>query len=170
MSAQADLANGEVTTRSYVLCVNANFSFEDFTTGVGIPFCTLPIGARVLGGFFEILVAWYSGTSDTFEVGDAVDPNEYISAQDGQVVSFSATITNRSYSPPQINVPFGATVEITVKNNDNEQHGLFLQDFGVQEVVGPRQTKTIRFVANRIGESATFCSVVHPEKLIINVQ
>ncbi|MCH7883315.1 cupredoxin domain-containing protein [Patescibacteria group bacterium] len=89
--------------------------------------------------------------------------------QDSKVLKFSASITNRSYSPARIDVPFGSTVELTVKNNDNEQHGLFLQDFGVQEVVGPRQTKTIRFIANRQGESTTFCSVVHPEKLIINV-
>jgi len=89
--------------------------------------------------------------------------------QDSQVLKFSASITNRSYNPGQIDVPFGATVELTVKNNDNEQHGLFLQNFGVTDFVGPRQTKTIRFVANSRGESATFCSVSHPEKLIINV-
>lgn len=89
--------------------------------------------------------------------------------QDSQVVKYSASITNRSYSPARIDVPFGATVELTVKNNDNEQHGLFIQDFGVQDTVGPRQTKTISFVANRRGESTTFCSVTHPEKLIINV-
>jgi len=89
--------------------------------------------------------------------------------QDNQVLKFSASITNRSYSPAQIDVPLGAAVELTVKNNDNEQHGLFLQDFGVTDFVGPRQTKTIRFIANRQGQSATFCSVAHPEKLIINV-
>jgi len=89
--------------------------------------------------------------------------------QDSQVIKFSASITNRSYSPAQIDVPFGSTVELTVKNNDNEQHGLFIQDFGVQDTVGPRKTKTVSFVANRRGESTTFCSVTHPEKLIINV-
>ena len=88
---------------------------------------------------------------------------------DSQVLKFSVTINSRSYSPARIDVPYGATVELTVVNNDNEQHGLFLQDFGVTDFVGPRQTKTIRFVANRRGESATFCSVSHPEKLIINV-
>lgn len=89
--------------------------------------------------------------------------------QDGQVLTFSASITNRAYSPSQIDVPFGATVELTVTNNDNEQHGLSIQDFGVQGFVGPRQTKTVRFVANRRGEATTFCSIAHPEKLIINV-
>jgi len=82
MSAQADLANGEVTTRSYVLCVTAGFSYDDFTSGVGLAFCTLPIGAQVIGGYCRITTAWDSGTSDSLEIGDSTDPNEYISAQD----------------------------------------------------------------------------------------
>ena len=90
-------------------------------------------------------------------------------SQDSQVLKVSVSITNRKYTPKQIDVPFGATVELTVRNNDNEQHGLSIQDFGVRGFVGPRQTKTIRFVASRIGESTTFCSISHPEKLIINV-
>jgi len=91
-------------------------------------------------------------------------------AQNDQIVRFSASITNRTYNPLQIDVPFGATVELSVKNNDNEQHGLSIQDFGVQDFVGPGQTKVVRFVANRKGQSTTFCSAVHPEKLIINVK
>jgi len=88
---------------------------------------------------------------------------------DGQVLQLSASITNRTYTPLQFDVPFGTTVELTVTNYDNEQHGLSLSDFGVQNFVGPLQTKTVRFVANRRGLSATFCSINHPEKLIINV-
>jgi hypothetical protein len=87
MSATPDLANGEATTRSYVLAVNAGFSYDDFTSGTGLPFCTLPIGARVLGGFCAITTAWNSGTSDSLEIGDATDPNEYLSALDAQAVA-----------------------------------------------------------------------------------
>lgn len=94
MSSQPDLANGEATTRSYVLCVNASFSYDDFTSGVGLPFCTLPVGARVLGGFCAITTAWNSGTSDSLEIGDATDPNEYLSALDAQ----SAVTTEFSLS------------------------------------------------------------------------
>jgi heme/copper-type cytochrome/quinol oxidase subunit 2 len=86
-----------------------------------------------------------------------------------EVLKFSTSITNRSYFPKQVDVPLGATVEITVKNNDNEQHGLSIPDFGVNDFVAPLSTKTIRFVANKKGEAATFCSVNHPEKLIVNV-
>ena len=87
MSAQADLANGESTTRSYVLCVSANYSWEDFVTAVGTPFCTLPIGARVLGGFVATTTVWDDTTSDTLIVGDATDPNEYITALDVQAAA-----------------------------------------------------------------------------------
>ncbi len=104
--------------------------------------------------------------------GKALPQDDSVSAVgvlDGDVLKFSTSITNRSYSPKQIEVPFGAVVEITVKNNDNEQHGLSLSDFGVNDFVAPLQTKTIRFTANKKGESVTFCSVNHPEKLIVNV-
>ena len=86
-----------------------------------------------------------------------------------EVLSVFARIKDRAYEPNRIDVPLGATVELTVRNDDNEQHGLFLSQFGVQEVVGPRGTKTIRFTANNLGTSATFCSTTHPEKLTINV-
>lgn len=87
MSTRSDLANGEATTRSYVLCVAAEFSYDDFTSGTGLPFCTLPIGARVLGGFVDITTAWDSSVSDTLEIGDSTDPNEYVSALDAQSVA-----------------------------------------------------------------------------------
>ena len=90
-------------------------------------------------------------------------------AHDSQVLKFSVSIDNRSYNPKQIDVPFGSTVELTVKNNDNEQHGLSFQNFGVQDFVGPRQTKTVRFVASQKGQTSSFCSTAHPEKLIVNV-
>ena len=89
MSKQSDLANGEVQTRSYVLFVSASFSYDDFTSGVGLPFCTLPIGARVLGGYCDITTAWDSGTSDSLEIGDATDPNEYLSALDATSVAIT---------------------------------------------------------------------------------
>ena len=84
MSTQADLANGEATSRSYLLAVSANFSYDDFTSGTGLPFCTLPVGAYVLGGYVNIATAWDSGTSDSLEIGDSTDPNEYVSALDAQ--------------------------------------------------------------------------------------
>lgn len=89
MSTQADLANGEATSRSYLLAVSASFSYDDFTSGTGLPFCTLPVGARVLGGYCDITTAWDSGTSDSLEIGDATDPNEYLSALNAQSVAIT---------------------------------------------------------------------------------
>ena len=95
MSAQSDLANGEAVTRSYVLVVNASFSYDDFTSGTGLPFATLPIGAVVLSSYLRIITAWNSGTSDTLIVGDASDPNEYYSAIDAtSAVATPCTLSN----------------------------------------------------------------------------
>lgn len=113
-----------------------------------------------LGGYFI-----FGGNN----ASTASESQTITAGQDDQVLKFSASINNRSYSPGQIDVPFGAEVELTVKNNDNEQHGLSFPDFGVQAFVGPGQTKTVRFIANRKGQASSFCSTAHPEKLIINV-
>lgn len=89
--------------------------------------------------------------------------------QNGNVVTISVVINNRKYSPSQIEIPLGSTVELTVQNKDAEQHGLFLDSFGIRDVVAAGATKTIRFTAEPKGNSTTFCSTAHPEKLIINV-
>ena len=82
MSAINDLANGEATTRSYVLCVAASFSYDDFTSGTGLPFCTLPIGAYVLGGLVNITTQWVAATSAGLEVGDSSDVTRYLDSFD----------------------------------------------------------------------------------------
>ena len=113
-----------------------------------------------LGGYFL-----FNGNNNQ----DLQDSKNANAAQDSQVLKFSVSINNRSYNPKQIDVPFGAEVELTVKNNDNEQHGLSFSNFGVQDFVGPKRTKTIRFVADPKGPASSFCSTAHPEKLIVNV-
>jgi len=115
------------------------------------------------------IVLGYFGFRTTNHNADNEAADALSSIQNEEVLRYSATIKGRAYEPDRIEIPIGATVELTVKNEDNEQHGLFLSEFGVQEVVGPRSTKTIRFKANRLGTSSTFCSVAHPEKLIITV-
>jgi len=119
-------------------------------------------------GLGVLFVVWMAVNSRS-NVPETTSNTNTTTTQNDSVVRLKATITNRAYRPDRIDVPFGSTVELTVTNNDNEQHGLFLQDFGVQDVVGPNETKTVRFVANQKGESATFCSAAHPEKLIISV-
>jgi len=116
-----------------------------------------------------LMVFGYVGFRAMSPNSDNQQANTLSSSQDEEVLRFEAVISGRSYEPDRIEVPLGATVELTVKNEDNEQHGLFFSEFGVQDVVRPRSTKTIRFTANRLGETSSFCSVAHPEKLIIVV-
>lgn len=87
MSTRSDLANGEATSRSYMLAVSAGFSYDDFTDAVGLPFATLPVGAIVLSGLLRITTVFDSTTSDTLIIGDATDPNEYLDALDAQAAA-----------------------------------------------------------------------------------
>jgi len=89
MSAQSQLAQGETTTRSYLLAASASFVHGDFVSGVGIPFCTLPVGAVVIGGYVDITIAWDGVTSSSLEIGDATDPNEYVSALDATAIAIT---------------------------------------------------------------------------------
>ena len=87
----------------------------------------------------------------------------------GEVKVFNSVIQNYRYNPESINVNFGDTVRVNIKNNDGVTHGISLPIFGVNEFVRPGQTKTIQFVANQRGNPETFCSTDHGEKLLIQV-
>jgi len=128
----------------------------------------LPVKYLVVGVVVLVAVAGYFLFGRQTSNNLSTSTSSQVS-QDSQVLKFNAEISGRKYNPEQIDVPLGSTVELTVKNNDNEQHGLTISDFGVNGFVGPLQTKTVRFVASARGQSTTFCSVAHPEKLIINV-
>ena len=85
------------------------------------------------------------------------------------VKEFNTAIQNFQYDPQTINVNFGDTVRINIKNNDRVGHGISLPVFGVNTGVSPGQTTTIQFVANQRGNPETFCSTDHGEKLLIQV-
>ena len=87
----------------------------------------------------------------------------------GEVKVFNTVIQNFQYDPESINVNFGDTVRINIKNNDGVTHGISLPVFGVQEFVRPGQTTTIQFTANQRGNPETFCSTDHGEKLLIQI-
>jgi len=81
MSSRTDIANGQVTARSYVLCVAGEFSYDDFTSGTGLAFCTLPVGAIVTGGDLRVTTNWDSGTSAGMEIGDSATAARYLSSE-----------------------------------------------------------------------------------------
>ena len=109
---------------------------------------------------FIIFVAGCKAASNT---------SGYAPASSAEVKEFNTAIQNFQYNPQSINVNFGDTVRINIKNNDGVTHGISLPVFGVREFVRPGQTTTIQFVANQKGNPETFCSTDHGEKLLINV-
>jgi nitrosocyanin len=64
-----------------------------------------------------------------------------------------------SMTPSTITVPEGSSVRITVENVGQVAHGLGLMDFNVNEYVGPGESKTVTFVADKKGTFRFFCSV-----------
>ena len=86
-----------------------------------------------------------------------------------EIKEFDTNINGYNYNPSSITVNFRDIVRINIKNNDETSHGISLPSFGIQEFVGPGETKTIQFTANAITETETFCSTSHGEKLLINV-
>ena len=117
--------------------------------------------------YFLILLSFFA----IFIVGCASDSSTRgnVPPSSADVKEFDAVIQNFRYSPESINVNFGDTVKINIKNNDGLTHGISLPAFGVNTGVGPGQTTTIQFVANQRGNPATFCSTDHGEKLLINI-
>jgi len=109
---------------------------------------------------FVIFIAGCKGATNT---------GGYASAPSANIKEFDTAIQNFRYNPESINVNFGDTVRINIKNNDGVTHGISLPVFGVREFVSPGQTKTIQFVANQRGNPETFCSTDHGEKLLIQV-
>jgi len=109
---------------------------------------------------FVIFLVGCRGTTNT---------DGYAPASSAGVKEFNTAIQNFQYNPESINVNFGDTVRVNIKNNDGVTHGINLPVFGVREFVRPGQTTTIQFVANQRGNPETFCSSDHGEKLLIQI-
>ena len=114
----------------------------------------------ILLSIFIIFVAGCKAASNT---------SGYAPASSAGVKEFNTAIQNFQYNPQSINVNFGDTVRVNIKNNDGVTHGISLPIFGVNEFVRPGQIKTIQFVANQRGNPETFCSTDHGEKLLIQI-
>ena len=104
-----------------------------------------------------------------YKPSDPLKNNSFTDVKPGEVIKIKTEIKNRSYVPAKVDVPFGSVVELTVVNNDNEQHSLNISQFGISGFINPKSQKTVRFTANKRGQVSTFCAVDHPEKFILNV-
>lgn len=63
----------------YPVVASVSFTFADLLTTVVEDLCQIPAGATVVGGEIIVDTAWDSGTSDTFDIGDADDDDRYTS-------------------------------------------------------------------------------------------
>ncbi len=76
-----DIANGKVETRSYALVVTGSFSYDDFTSGVGLAFCDLGIGSVVVGGALFVTTNWDDSTAAGLELGDGTTAARYMASE-----------------------------------------------------------------------------------------
>lgn len=67
-------------------------------------------------------------------------------------------------SPADITVRQGTTVVLTIENKSPISEGFSIDAFGIAEVVAPGETKTIRFVADKVGAFPIWCQL-HPQNI-----
>lgn len=63
----------------YPAVAEVAFTFADLTTTVVEDLCQIPAGATVIGGEIIVDTAWDSGTSASFDIGDADNDDRYTS-------------------------------------------------------------------------------------------
>lgn len=87
--------------RQYPLTAVAEFTFDELPTGVQTEVIDLPPGAIVVGGFAVSTVADDSGTSAVVDVGDAADPDRYVTVLNVAVANvseaFAVTVLGLKY-------------------------------------------------------------------------
>lgn len=67
-------------------------------------------------------------------------------------------------APDNLTVQQGTTVMVTLKNESPISEGFSIDAFGIGEVVGPGETKTVQFVANQTGAFPIWCQL-HPQNI-----
>lgn len=75
-----------------------------------------------------------------------------------QVKEFTMTAKNWDFEPSNISVKKGDKVRLHIKSVDVD-HGFTLAAFGVSTTLKPGETKTVEFVADKVGNHSFFCSV-----------
>ncbi|MBI1766492.1 MAG: Sec-dependent nitrous-oxide reductase [Acidobacteria bacterium] len=104
------------------------------------------------------------------------NPNAIWDVKDASVVRSGNNVTVKlvavrsSFEPNKIEVNKGDTVTIHITNIEqttDELHGFGLLDYNINVVIDPGETKTIKFVADKPGVFAyyctNFCSALHQE-------
>ncbi len=104
------------------------------------------------------------------------NPNAIWDVKDASVTRSGSNVTVKmmavrsNFEPNKVEVNLGDTVTIYVTNIEqttDELHGFGLNEYNINVVVDPGETKTIKFVANKPGVfpfyCTNFCSALHQE-------
>lgn len=83
--------------------------------------------------------------------------NSRINSSSG-VKEFDFVLRGKAYIPDTVRVKLGDTVVFNIDNQDNESHGLHLQQFGVAETIPALRKTSVKFTATSAGTVATTCA------------
>lgn len=67
-------------------------------------------------------------------------------------------------APDDLTVRQGTPLVVTIVNESPISEGFSIDAFGISEIVGPNETKTIRFVADKTGAFPIWCQL-HPQNI-----
>ena len=99
------LQEEELGQRGAVRVLRYEFTFEDFAAGAGTHTFDLPqleAGTILRAWHVNVQVVFNSGSSDSLEIGDSVDPNRFGTANNQQSLSNAAPGAGTDPAPHQL--------------------------------------------------------------------
>lgn len=75
------------------------------------------------------------------------------------IQKISLTVDEYSWTPSEIKVKQGTTIELTITNVGAKAHGLAMPGMNVNVALPPGETKTVTFIADQEGTSRFYCNV-----------
>ncbi len=97
--------------RQEVISASVAFAFGDFTVldGTPEPAIRLPQGAELISGRVTIDVAFDDSTSDTLDVGLAIDDDEYLAGVDAQALGSTPLVATGEVFAAPTDITIGVT-------------------------------------------------------------
>ncbi len=86
-----------------------------------------------------------------------------------KAISITIPLHTWSFEPDHIDAHVGDILDITVKNDDDIEHGFAIDEYHISQHIPPGTTATIpRFVVDKEGTFQFFCSVVCGQGMVEN--
>ncbi len=95
--------------------------------------------------------------SATIKVADEAT-EEKVSVPLAEVKEFRINVRQWEFSPATISVKKGDSVKLTITSFDIP-HGFALPEYNIDEFLSPGVTKTVEFIADKVGSFGFFCNV-----------